>query len=91
MKYSHDIDDVHAHAEDHVHDAENDGQLHLERVLKYNLVAGEHPNRVQAHGIRMPYEVTTPASCTRVQLELWVCVHCGLVVRDRPTRSEYVN
>ena len=51
-KNLHNVNDAHAHAEDHVHDTEDDRQLHFVRVEEYYLVLGQYPARVHAHGIR---------------------------------------
>ena len=42
-----------ADAEEHVQDAENDGDLHLESVEENNFVVGDLPDRVDAKRVRV--------------------------------------
>lgn len=84
-----DIDEVHAHAEDHVHDAEDDGQLHLERVLKYNLVASERPDRVYTQDIGSLQIVTGTLLRQQIQFRIILCI--SKIDICPPTGSEYVK
>lgn len=45
------IDEREANAEEHVRDAENDGELHLERVGEGDRVVGDVPDGIDAERI----------------------------------------
>ena len=42
-------------AEEHVDHAEDDGQLHLERVEEHDLVLRHLPDRIQSEGVGLPF------------------------------------
>lgn len=86
FKNLHNINGTHEHAEYHMDDAKDDGQLHFVRIQEYNLVLGKHPNWIHTQRIRVLFVIIF----SRVQFHKLINHDCFIVEPYVPTRPEYV-